>query len=107
MQVQSCLVPPIGISAMYAHMASVQEDIQLVRDLLAWADTNVNQVSQKIGKPNTTLNRFANGSAKFRMHRDTLNALRTAYPDLPGFAERPEANAIPFKMEGASAERSE
>jgi phage repressor protein C with HTH and peptisase S24 domain len=105
MQVQSCLVPEIGISAMCSAMATVQDDIQLVRDLLAWAGLNPNQVSAKINKPNTTINRFANGTAKFRMHRDTLNALRAAYPEFPGFTDTPETNAIPFKMEGASEER--
>lgn len=90
---------------MFAHMASVEDDIQLVRDLLAWADTNPNQVGKKTGMANTTINRFANGTAKTRLGRDTLDKLRAAYPDFPGFADLPETNGLPFKMEGASAER--
>ncbi len=90
---------------MYAHMATVQDDIRLVQDLLKWADTNANQASKKIGKPNTTLNRFANGSAQYRLARETLTALQQAYPGFPGFADISESNAIPFKMEGASEER--
>lgn len=105
MQVQSCLVPEIGISAIHAYMATVKDDIRLVQELLAWAGTNANQASKKIGKPNTTLNRFANGSAQYRLARDTLAALKVAYPDFPGFADLPESNALPFKMEGASLER--
>lgn len=90
---------------MFGDMATVDDDIKLVRDLLAWADTNPNQVGKKIGVANTTINRFAAGSAKFRLGRETMEKLRTAYPDFPGFADRPAANALPFKMEGASEER--
>ena len=90
---------------MFADMAGVADDIKLVQGLIAWAKSNAAQVAGKIGKPNTTINRFANGSAQHRMARDTLLSLRAAYPDFPGFADVPEANARPFKMEGASAER--
>lgn len=90
---------------MFGDMATVDDDIQLVRDLIAWADSNAARVAASIGKPNTTINRFANGSAKHRMHRDTMTALREKYPDFPGFADIPEANATQVRFEGASAER--
>jgi hypothetical protein len=99
------MMQKIGTSAMFGDMASVDDDIQLVRDLIVWAGTNPNQVGKRIGVANTTINRFAAGTAKFRLGRDTLDKLRAAYPDFPGFVERPEANATPFKMEGASSER--
>lgn len=105
MQVQSCLVPEIGISAIHASMSGIEEDIQLVRDLIAWHGTNVNRVSKEIGKPNTTLNRYFNGSAKNRLARETMDALRASFPNFPGFSKLPPPNAIPFKMEGASMER--
>lgn len=85
MQEQTCLVPKIGIPAMYAGMSGVDDDIQLIRDLVAWTGTNAAQVAAKIGKPNTTINRFANGSAKHRLARDTLTALRREFPRFPGF----------------------
>lgn len=66
-------------------MSSVEDDIRLVRDLIQWADSNANQLAKSIGVANTTINRFANGSAKGRLHRDTLRKLREKYPDFPGF----------------------
>lgn len=90
---------------MYVHMASVEDDIQLVRDLIAWTGTNAAKVAAVIGKPNTTINRFNNGSAKHRMHRDTLIALREHFPDFPGFVDMPPLNATPVKFEGASLDR--
>jgi hypothetical protein len=105
MQVQTCLEPEIGNAAITAGMASVLEDIQLVQGLIVWADSNAARVAKKIGVANTTINRFVNGSAKTRLGRDTYNKLREAYPDYPPFAEVPEPNGVPFKMEGASEER--
>lgn len=105
MQVHNCLATKIGNPAIHAHMAGVADDIQLVRDLIAWAGSNAAQVAAKIGKPNTTINRFANGKAQHRMARDTFASLRAAYPAFPGFADVPEPNARPFQMEGASLER--
>ncbi len=71
-------------------MASVDDDIQMIRDLIAWADTNPNQIAKTIGVANTTINRFANGSAKSRLGRDTMLKLRAAYPRFPGFSEDPD-----------------
>lgn len=105
MQGQRCLATEISTSAMSAAMASVADDIQLIRDLIAWTGTNAAQVAAAIGRPNTTINRFANGSAKHRMHRDTLNALREKFPNFPGFVDLPPVNATPVKFEGASLER--
>ena len=90
---------------MLARMATVADDIELVRELLAWAGANANQVAGRIGSANTTINRFANGTATTRLGRETMERLRTAYPEFPRFNDRPTANAVPFKMEGASAER--
>lgn len=90
---------------MFGDMTSVEDDIQIVRDLIAWTGTNAAKVAAAIGKPNTTINRFANGSAKHRMHRATFNALRERFPDFPGFAEQPPANATVVRFEGASDER--
>jgi phage repressor protein C with HTH and peptisase S24 domain len=90
---------------MCAAMATVDDDIQMVRDLIAWTGTNAAKVAAAIGKPNTTINRFSNGSAKHRMHRDTFNALREKFPEFPGFKELPLTNAKIVKFEGASSER--
>jgi hypothetical protein len=90
---------------MFMHMAGVDDDIQMVRDLIAWTGTNANRVAAAIGKPNTTINRFSNGKAVHRMARDTVNALRGAFPEFPGFVDRPEPNGAVIAMEGPSLER--
>lgn len=90
---------------MHFLMATVDDDIKMVRDLIAWAETNPNQIAKKIGVANTTINRFANGTAKTRLHRETLAKLQDAYPEFAGFPAAIEANATPFRMEGASEAR--
>lgn len=86
MQMQSCLAQQIGIPANPFGMAGrVDDDIRLVRELVQWADSNVNKIAKRIGVANTTLNRFANGSATSRLHRDTIAKLRAAFPEFPGF----------------------
>lgn len=85
MQVQSCLTHEIGRAAIYAPMSGVENDIRLVRELVIWTGSNVNQISKRIGVANTTLNRFNNGTATSRLHRDTINKLRAEFPAFPGF----------------------
>lgn len=80
-------------------MASVAEDIQLIRDLIAWADTNPNQIAKKIGAANTTINRFAKGNAQNRLGRDTLSKLKEAYPKFPPFALDADLPADSDEME--------
>jgi len=70
---------------MFALMGSIDDDIKMVRELVQWAGTSVNQVAKRIGVANTTLNRFANGTAVTRISRDTLAKLRAEFPDFPGF----------------------
>lgn len=86
MQVQSCLAPKIGTAAILpGMMGTVDDDIRLVRELVQWTGSNVNQITKRIGISNTTLNRFANGTAQTRLHRDTIAKLRAAFPEFPGF----------------------
>lgn len=107
MQGHSCLATKIGSPAIPALMSGVEDDIQLVRDLIAWAGSNAAQVAGKIGKPNTTINRFANGSAKHRLARDTLGALRDAFPAFPAFVAVPPSNAVVVPFEGETLETPE
>lgn len=86
MQVQSCLtpkIPPKGI--LIDMMGTIDDDIRLIRELVRWTDSNVNQIAKRIGVANTTLNRFAKGNATSRLHRDTIAKLRAEFPDFPGF----------------------
>lgn len=66
-------------------MASVEEDIQMIRDLIAWSGSNANQIAKKIGVANTTINRFSKGSSTGRLGRETLSKLKQHYPTFPGF----------------------
>lgn len=86
-------------------MPSVDDDITLVRDLIAWTGGNAKRVADAIGVANTTINRFANGSAKTRLGRETLGRLRAQYPAFPGFTEVPRANATVLGFEGDGLER--
>lgn len=85
MQVQSCLTRELGRAAIFASMSGVEDDIRLVRELVLWSGTNVNQISKRIGVANTTLNRFNKGTATSRLHRDTIAKLRAEFPNFPGF----------------------
>lgn len=86
MQEQSCLArnfPRAGNAS--STMGTIEDDVRLIRDLVRWTDSNVNQIAKRIGVANTTLNRFAKGNATNRLHRDTIAKLRAEFPDFPGF----------------------
>lgn len=86
MQVQSCLERNFpGAANLCSVMGTIDDDIRLIRELIQWTGSNVNQVAKRIGVANTTLNRFAKGNATSRLHRDTLAKLRAEFPDFPGF----------------------
>lgn len=85
MQVQSCFEANIGRFAMPPIMASVADDISLIQELVEWTGERPARIAAKIGAANTTINRFANGSATSRLHRDTMAKLREQYPEFPPF----------------------
>lgn len=70
---------------MWADMAGVDDDIAMVRALIAHYDTNAAQVAARIGVANTTINRYKAGTATSRLSRATLAKLREAFPDFPAF----------------------
>jgi phage repressor protein C with HTH and peptisase S24 domain len=71
-------------------MASVADDIALVQELIEWSGEKAARIAAKIGAANTTINRFANGSATSRLHRDTMAKLREQYPAFPPFRANAE-----------------
>lgn len=89
---------------MTSRMRTIEQDIELVRDLLEWAGTNANQVAKRIGSANTTINRFVNGKATHTMARATYDKLRAAYPDYPRWPDAqpalPKSNAEIVGLEG-------
>jgi phage repressor protein C with HTH and peptisase S24 domain len=90
MQVQSCLERQIGIRAIAPGMSSVEDDIEMVRALLRHTGLKAANVADMIGVANTTINRFANGSARNRLARETVARLKEKFPDFPGFAKEPD-----------------
>lgn len=88
-------------------MTGLEADTKLVLDLCTYAKKKPSRMATDLGMAATTLARPASGKATTRIGRGTLDALRAEYPDFPGWGSKdiPEANAIPFKMEGASEER--
>ncbi len=94
MQGQTYLTHDLCDTAMPWGMSSVESDIKLVRDLIQWTDANANKIAKRIGVANTTINRFANGTAKGRLHRDTIAKLREAYPEFPGFEVEADLPAV-------------
>lgn len=89
---------PMPMFANYADMEgdSLEADRQLVLALVEWAHSTVNAVAKRAGVAASTLNRHANASADTRLGRGTINKLRDAYPDFPGFNNiRPDLPAAP------------
>lgn len=68
-------------------MGTVEDDIQLIRDLIEWSGETAAAIARAIGSANTTINRFKKGSATTRLGRQTLMKLREAYPKFPGFTD--------------------
>lgn len=94
MQVQTCLEHEIGIHAIARDMSGVEDDIEMVQSLLRFTGLRASNVADLIGVANTTINRFANGSAKNRLARETVARLREKFPDFPGFISDPDQPAI-------------
>jgi len=72
---------------MPASMGSVEDDIQMIRDLIEWSGETAAAIARNIGSANTTINRFKKGTAETRLGRQTLTKLKEAYPTFPGFVD--------------------
>jgi hypothetical protein len=87
-------------------MDGLAADTKLIKDLCAWSGKAASRIAADLGMAATTLTRPASGKATTRLSRQTLAALRSAFPDFPEFksAEPIPANATPAQFEGASLE---
>lgn len=84
-------------------MDGLEQDRALVRALVEWSGKKPSPLATDAGMAATTLTRTFKGEATSRMSRATVERLRQAYPDFPGWkAEKPVTNAQPFMLEGAS-----
>jgi len=102
-------VPALSGFANPIAMDGFEADTKLINDLCAWAKKKPSRIAMELGMAATTLTRPAHGKADTRIGRQTLNKLRAAYPDFPGFAEPDhlQSNATVVRMEGASLEEPE
>lgn len=62
-----------------------EADAQMIRSLIEWANLTPNAIAKRAGVAASTINRHANGTATTRLGRETINKLRSAFPDYPGF----------------------
>jgi hypothetical protein len=105
-QQHNCTMRRLSFDANYTPMNGLEADTKLITDLCDFAGKKPSRIAAELGLAATTLTRPVGGKATTRIGRTTIEALRAAYPDFPGWgAEQVTANAIPFKMEGASDER--
>jgi len=101
-------MPRFSVTANYDDMTRLEADTKLVNDLCAWAKVKPSRMATDLGMAATTLTRPANGKADTEMSRRTVDKLKAAYPDFPGWGEAaiPEQNAQVVQMEGASLDEA-
>lgn len=75
---------------------SQEADAQLIRSLVEWTNLTPNAIAKRVGVAPSTINRHFNGTADTRLGRNTINKIREAFPDFPGFnALRPDLPVPP------------
>jgi len=84
-QEQSCYDDAISIFAMAPGMDGLESDRKLVQDLVAWSGKSVAKIASIAGMANTTLNRHFNGTAESRLSQPTIDKLKAAFLDFPGW----------------------
>ena len=57
----------------------------MIRALCDWTGMTPAAIAREIGVANTTINRFKKGTAQAKLGRDTLERLRSRFPDFPPF----------------------
>lgn len=104
-----CKSQIIGIFANAFAMNGFQNDTQFIKDLCIWAELQPTVLAKKAGLAATTINRPFRGTASTRISQPTLDKLRNAFPDFPGFrnelpdqigmhGDRPDPNERPGEL---------
>lgn len=75
-------------------MQGFREDTELVQALVRWSKMTPAAIAKRIGAAASTINRPHNGTATTRIGRATLEKLRSAFPEFPGFADATIADQI-------------
>lgn len=66
-------------------MEDLTEDTRLINELCDWAGVKPSRMATDLGMAATTLARPASGKATTRLGRQTIEVLKAAYPDFPGW----------------------
>jgi SOS-response transcriptional repressor LexA len=69
-------------------MEGIEEDRQLIRALVSYADMAPSRMATEIGAAATTITRHYKGTASSRLSRQTVAKLRERWPDWPGWGAR-------------------
>lgn len=91
----SCKVPVISFDANGQGMDGLEADTRLINELCVWAGVKPSRMAADLGMAATTLTRPANGKATTRLGRATMDALRKAYPNFPGWDDTDRAPDLP------------
>lgn len=84
-------------------MDGLAEDTALIKALCDYAGKKPSRIASDLGMAATTLTRPYAGKADTRIGRVTMEKLRAAFPDFPGFAGA-TTNAQTISFEGASSD---
>ena len=87
-----------GCVSVYANaggMTGLSQDTALLQALAKWAATTPAGLAKKAGVAVSTINRPYSSTATTRLSRATIEKLRMAFPDFPGWADlEPEASLM-------------
>lgn len=79
-------------------MEGLDQDAALIRELVRFSGKTSAEVARTAGLASSTINRHFNGTAVTRLSLSTVEKLRSAYPDFPGWPEPKAAEKqLPFK----------
>jgi len=67
-------------------MDGVEEDAQLIRELVRYSGKTSAEVARAAKLASSTINRHFNGSASTRLSLSTIEKLRAAFPNFPGWS---------------------
>lgn len=98
-----CKMHAFSVAANSWAMDGLAEDTALIRALSDFAGKKPSRIAADLGMAATTLTRPYGGKADTRIGRATMEKLKAAYPDFPGFtADKSNGTAISF--EGAASD---
>lgn len=90
-----CIAPTLGLFANNARMGEAQNDKEMLEALVRWSGRSPSDIARIAGLTPSTITRPLNFPVKHRLSIPTLQKLRQAFPDFPGFTSEPDLPAAP------------